>query len=184
MKRLSQIGSWKRLGLQAALLVGLGAAFVINSGEQVATAGPDCLEEGDCTFKKPNFLIIMADDCTYNDLPAYGGQNAKTPNIDRLASQGVLFEEAYSQTNVTNPSHVAIFTGLYAIDSGVMNNITPLPSDVLTLAGHESLMTEVTLATASEEAALASTINFSVDGATITVASNKKKLIATSGPRR
>ena len=38
--------------------------------------------------KQPNFLIIMADDCTYNDLPLYGGQNARTPNIDRLASQG------------------------------------------------------------------------------------------------
>jgi hypothetical protein len=36
----------------------------------------------------PNVLIIMADDCTFNDLPLYGGQNARTPNIDRLASQG------------------------------------------------------------------------------------------------
>ena len=32
--------------------------------------------------ERPNFLIIMADDCTYNDLPLYGGQNAKTPNIN------------------------------------------------------------------------------------------------------
>ena len=37
---------------------------------------------------QPNFLLIIADDCTYNDLPLYGGQNAKTPNIDKLASQG------------------------------------------------------------------------------------------------
>ena len=36
---------------------------------------------------QPNVLIIMADDCTYNDLPLFGGQNAKTPNIDRLAAQ-------------------------------------------------------------------------------------------------
>ena len=36
--------------------------------------------------ERPNFLIIMADDCTYNDLPLYGGQNAKTPNINRLAA--------------------------------------------------------------------------------------------------
>ena len=39
--------------------------------------------------QRPNFLIIMADDCTYNDLPVYGGKNALTPNIDRLASQGL-----------------------------------------------------------------------------------------------
>ena len=38
--------------------------------------------------ERPNFLIIMADDCTYNDLPLYGGQNAKTPNINRLAARG------------------------------------------------------------------------------------------------
>ena len=43
----------------------------------------------------PNVLIIMADDCTYNDLPLYGGRNAKTPNIDRLASQGLTFDHAY-----------------------------------------------------------------------------------------
>ena len=37
---------------------------------------------------QPNILIIMADDCTHNDLPVYGGANARTPNIDRLAEQG------------------------------------------------------------------------------------------------
>jgi len=40
---------------------------------------------------RPNVLIIMADDCTYNDLPVYGGVNARTPQIDRLASQGLVF---------------------------------------------------------------------------------------------
>ncbi|HZI33046.1 MAG TPA: heparan N-sulfatase, partial [Candidatus Binatia bacterium] len=38
---------------------------------------------------RPNFLIILADDCTYNDLPVYGGQNAHTPNLDSLASEGL-----------------------------------------------------------------------------------------------
>ena len=35
----------------------------------------------------PNVLIIMADDCTYNDLPIYGGENAKTPHLDKLAAR-------------------------------------------------------------------------------------------------
>src|SRR5689334_16340630 len=39
----------------------------------------------------PNFLIILADDCTYNDLPLYGGQSARTPNIDKLAAEGLTF---------------------------------------------------------------------------------------------
>ena len=45
--------------------------------------------------KSPNVLIIMADDCTYNDLSLYGGVNAKTPHIERLASGGLVFEQAY-----------------------------------------------------------------------------------------
>lgn len=45
--------------------------------------------------QRPNFLIIMADDCTYNDLPVYGGKNAFTPNIDRLAREGLVFDRAY-----------------------------------------------------------------------------------------
>ena len=41
-------------------------------------------------YQPPNFLLILADDCTYNDLPLYGGVNAKTPNLDRLAGEGLL----------------------------------------------------------------------------------------------
>ena len=43
----------------------------------------------------PNVLIIMADDCTFNDLSLYGGVNAKTPHIERLASGGLVFNKAY-----------------------------------------------------------------------------------------
>ena len=53
--------------------------------------------------KRPNLLIVMADDCTYNDLPLYGGQNAKTPNIDRLASQGLTFNRAYLAEAMCQP---------------------------------------------------------------------------------
>ena len=45
----------------------------------------------------------MADDCTYNDLPLYGGQNAKTPNIDRLASRGLTFNRAYLSEAMCQP---------------------------------------------------------------------------------
>ena len=48
----------------------------------------------------PNFLIIIADDCTYNDLPLYGGQNAKTPNIDNLATEGLTFNRAFVSSSM------------------------------------------------------------------------------------
>ena len=47
--------------------------------------------------ESPNVLIIIADDCTYNDLPLYGGPNAITPNIDRLASEGLVFKAYLSE---------------------------------------------------------------------------------------
>ena len=56
---------------------------------------------------KPNILIILADDCTYNDLPLYGGLNAKTPNLDRLAQEGLTFNQAYvSSSMCQHQSHL------------------------------------------------------------------------------
>lgn len=68
--------------------------------------------------ERPNFLIIMADDCTYNDLPLYGGQNAKTPNIDQLARQGLTFNKAYLATAMCQPCRAELYTGQYPMRNG------------------------------------------------------------------
>lgn len=67
---------------------------------------------------RPNFLIIMADDCTYNDLPVYGGQNAWTPNLDRLAGQGLVFDQAYLGSAMCQPCRAELFSGLYPLSNG------------------------------------------------------------------
>ena len=59
----------------------------------------------------PNVLVIMADDCTYNDLPVYGGQNAKTPNIDRLAREGLVFNRAYLAEAMCQPCRAELSSG-------------------------------------------------------------------------
>lgn len=60
MKRLKLIGSWKRLGVQAGLLTGLGLAFVGGSQQPAMALDPaDCPSEGGCTFLKPNLLIVL-----------------------------------------------------------------------------------------------------------------------------
>ncbi len=59
MKRLNFIGSWKRIGLQAGLLGGLGLAFVGGAEQPVQAEEDECPKEGECTFKKPNFMVIM-----------------------------------------------------------------------------------------------------------------------------
>ena len=61
----------------------------------------------------PNVLVIMADDCTFNDLPAYGGQNAKTPHIDKLAREGLLFRRAYLSEAMCQPCRAELFSGQY-----------------------------------------------------------------------
>ena len=66
----------------------------------------------------PNFLIIVADDCTYNDLPIYGGANAKTPNIDQLASEGLIFNQAYLASAMCQPCRAELYTGLYPMSNG------------------------------------------------------------------
>jgi len=70
----------------------------------------------------PNVLIIMADDCTYSDLPLYGGQNVKTPNLDRLASQGLTFNKAFLCMSMCVPCRSALNTGLYSIRNGAAWN--------------------------------------------------------------
>ena len=62
--------------------------------------------------KKPNILLIMADDMGYSDLGCYGGE-IETPNLDTLASQGVRFTQHYS-TGRCWPSRASILTGYYA----------------------------------------------------------------------
>jgi N-sulfoglucosamine sulfohydrolase len=67
---------------------------------------------------RPNVLIIMADDCTYNDLPLYGGENAKTPNIDRFANQGLVFNRAYLSEAMCQPCRAELYSGQYPMRNG------------------------------------------------------------------
>jgi uncharacterized sulfatase len=66
----------------------------------------------------PNILLILADDCTYNDLPLYGGVNAKTPNLDRLAGEGLTFNQAYVSSSMCQPCRAELYSGLYPMGNG------------------------------------------------------------------
>ncbi len=63
--------------------------------------------------QKPNFLFLMADDLGYADLSCYGRRDYTTPNIDRLADQGVKFTQAYANSAVCTSTRVALATGRY-----------------------------------------------------------------------
>src|SRR5207248_505506 len=61
----------------------------------------------------PNILFILADDFGYADLSCYGRPDYKTPNIDRLATEGMKFMQAYANSAVCTASRVALITGRY-----------------------------------------------------------------------
>lgn len=62
---------------------------------------------------KPNVLFILADDLGWGDLACYGNKFVRTPNLDRLASEGTLFTNFYVCGSVCSPSRCAFFTGTY-----------------------------------------------------------------------
>lgn len=71
---------------------------------------------------QPNVLIVIADDCTYNDLPLYGGRNAKTPNIDQLAKEGLLFNHAYLSEAMCQPCRSEMYSGQHPMRNGAAWN--------------------------------------------------------------
>jgi arylsulfatase A-like enzyme len=64
--------------------------------------------------EKPNIIIIYADDLGYGDVSCYGATSVKTPNIDRLASQGLRFTNAHCTSATSTPSRYSLLTGEYA----------------------------------------------------------------------
>ena len=62
---------------------------------------------------RPNVILINADDLGYGDLGCYGATKVKTPNIDKLATEGKMFTDAHSASAVCTPSRYALLTGIY-----------------------------------------------------------------------
>ncbi len=77
-----------------------------------------------CSLKKkhPNILFIFTDDHAYQAISAYGSNRNKTPNIDRIAEQGVLFTNCCVTNSICAPSRAVIQTGKYSHLNGVMDN--------------------------------------------------------------
>ncbi|MFC2172999.1 sulfatase, partial [Acidobacteriota bacterium] len=82
----------------------------------------------------PNLLVITFDTTRADRLGCYGYDHVRTPAIDRLASEGVLFTQAYAQSPQTLPSHCSLFTGLYTITHNVLSNGQELSEEAVTLA--------------------------------------------------
>jgi arylsulfatase A-like enzyme len=72
--------------------------------------------------RRPNILIIVSDDHAYQAIGAYGSKLAKTPNIDRLAKEGAVFNSAYVTNSICGPSRAVILTGKFSHKNGFKDN--------------------------------------------------------------
>jgi hypothetical protein len=106
------------------------------------TAGIAILMAG-CAFRqaagpipvKPNMIYILADDLGYGDLGCYGQKQIRTPNLDRMAAEGIRFTQHYAGSTVCAPSRCTLMTGLHtgrAVIRG--NNRDPLGPQDITVA--------------------------------------------------
>jgi N-sulfoglucosamine sulfohydrolase len=108
------------------------AVFLVFSTVQSTRSVAD--ESNADAVSRPNLVLIIADDMNWDDCGAYGHPAIRTPNIDRLANEGLLFNHAYLTTNSCSPSRSSILTGKYPHNTGAEQLHWPLPADSRTFA--------------------------------------------------
>jgi len=89
---------------------------------------------------KPNFLFVQADQLAARALPSYGNTIAKTPNIARIADQGVVFEHAYCNYPLCAPSRFSMMSGLLATRAGAYDNGAEFPASLPTFVHYLRLL--------------------------------------------
>ncbi|MCB1079563.1 MAG: sulfatase-like hydrolase/transferase, partial [Verrucomicrobiae bacterium] len=89
---------------------------------------------------KPNLIYILLDDAGYGDLSCYGQTHFRTPNMDRLATEGMRFTDHYSGSTVCAPTRCSLMTGLHTGHTFVRGNRevkpegqAPMPADIVTI---------------------------------------------------
>ena len=106
-------------------LIGVAGIVSLIGGCSFSTAKKTSPKAG-----KPNFLIWVADDQFLESVGCYGGNPEHTPNIDKLASEGLKFTRAYSTASVCTPARSALYTGMYPIKNGAHPNHSGLKEGI------------------------------------------------------
>ena len=86
------------------------------------------------TENKPNFIVFIADDVSWDDLSVYGNEYVKTPNIESLSSEGLVFKNMYLTTSSCSPSRNSIITGRYPHNTGAPELHSQPPMEMTTVA--------------------------------------------------
>ncbi len=111
------------MGITKNLLITIGiTAIVLGCGQQEKSSEST---EGLGNDSKPNVIIFYIDDLGYGDVGAYGSQAVSTPNIDKMAANGLRLTDAHSGSATCTPSRYSLLTGTYAF----RNDVSILPGD-------------------------------------------------------
>ena len=95
--------------------------LLLGSGHDDSSKLSDMTNKDD--LDRPNIIMIVVDDLRWDEFSAYGHPFLSTPNIDRLANEGVLFENAYHVVPLCSPNRASILTGQYPTRHGIIDNV-------------------------------------------------------------
>jgi arylsulfatase A-like enzyme len=122
------IPSRLRVAVAGSLIAGWSLAVACGQGTPARVFRPP-------PAHAPNIIFILADDLGYGDLGCYGQAKIKTPNLDRLAAEGVRFTQCYAGSTVCAPSRCALMTGLHTGHCWIRGNAAvPLRPEDMTVA--------------------------------------------------
>lgn len=114
--------------------------LVLCVGGSLLAGMSACKKEAPAKEVPMNVIYILADDLGYGDIGCYGQQKIKTPNIDRMAQEGMLFTQHYAGCTVSAPSRCSLMTGLHTGHSQIRGNLEikpegqqPMTADTYTL---------------------------------------------------
>ena len=112
--------------------------FLAATGASILAA-PGIAHAASAASKRPNVIVIFADDLGYGDLGCYGNPTIRTPQLDRMADDGMRMTSFYVAAAVCSPSRAALLTGRYPVRCGMPGNTGPgsdayLPESEITIA--------------------------------------------------
>ena len=113
---------------------------ILGAG-MASLAIPGIVRAGQKAGGKPNFVIIFTDDQGYQDVGCFGSPSIRTPNLDRMAAEGMRFTDFYSAASVCSPSRAALLTGCYPPRVGITKVL--FPSDNIGLNPEERTIADM-----------------------------------------
>ncbi|WP_430811007.1 MULTISPECIES: arylsulfatase [unclassified Carboxylicivirga] len=121
--------------------VKINRIFCLLSLAVILTINTSCAKSG--STQEPNIIFILADDLGYGDLSCYGQTKFSTPNIDKLAENGMLFTQHYSGSTVCAPSRSTLMTGMHTGHTYIRGNKEISPEGQHPLAGEIYTLAEL-----------------------------------------